>query len=197
MGSVNSCCELMSAKRETYSISELAKMFGLSRTTLLYYDRIGLLKPATRTAKGYRRYGERELARLKLIARYRALGIPIKSVARALKSGTRTPVRILEERLREVEQELAALEEHRGVLESMLQRVVSSPTTSKVDKRLWVEMLAAAGMDEKAMWRWHIEFERRTPIGHQKFLEGLGISASEVSTIRARSGAGITSGDSE
>jgi DNA-binding transcriptional MerR regulator len=29
-----------------YHITQLARQFGLSRSTLLYYDRIGLLSPA-------------------------------------------------------------------------------------------------------------------------------------------------------
>ena len=36
------------------TISQAAKKFKLSRSTLLYYDRIGLLRPTERTAAGYR-----------------------------------------------------------------------------------------------------------------------------------------------
>ncbi len=36
------------------TVGKLAEDFGLSRSTLLYYDRIGLLQPAARTEKGYR-----------------------------------------------------------------------------------------------------------------------------------------------
>ncbi len=35
---------------KTYSISQLAGAFGLSRNTLSYYDRIGLLRAPERTA---------------------------------------------------------------------------------------------------------------------------------------------------
>jgi DNA-binding transcriptional MerR regulator len=37
-------------------VSALARRHGLSRSTLLYYDRIGLLKAGGRTGGGYRDY---------------------------------------------------------------------------------------------------------------------------------------------
>jgi hypothetical protein len=55
---------------------------------------------------------------------------------------------------------------------------------SPVDKELWVEMLQAAGMNQKARKRWHTEFERRAPEAHNEFLLSLGISCEEVAKIR-------------
>ena len=43
---------------KTYSISKLARACGLSRSTLLYYDRLGLLPPSGRTGSGYRCYSD-------------------------------------------------------------------------------------------------------------------------------------------
>jgi len=39
------------------TVGQLARAHGLSRTTLLYYDRIGQLTPDGRTRSGYRTYG--------------------------------------------------------------------------------------------------------------------------------------------
>jgi hypothetical protein len=55
---------------------------------------------------------------------------------------------------------------------------------ASVDKKMWIEMLRAAGIDEKGMLRWHSEFERRAPDGHQEFLLSLGIPEDEVERIR-------------
>ena len=41
------------------TIGKLARKFDLSRSTLLYYDRIGLLKPSGRTRANYRVYTPR------------------------------------------------------------------------------------------------------------------------------------------
>ena len=50
-----------------YTIGKLAKKFDLSRSTLLYYDSIGLLKPSSRTESEYRQYSEDDAARLEQI----------------------------------------------------------------------------------------------------------------------------------
>ncbi|AZZ94914.1 hypothetical protein EUZ85_00160 [Hahella sp. KA22] len=54
-----------------------------------------------------------------------------------------------------------------------------------MNKAQWVEVLRAAGLDEDAMRRWHREFEARYPEAHQSLLEWLGISAEEITRIRA------------
>ena len=48
-----------------YQISELAESVGLSRATLLYYERLGLLK-GKRQANGYRVYTDADRQRLRL-----------------------------------------------------------------------------------------------------------------------------------
>ncbi|WP_372871491.1 MerR family transcriptional regulator [Shewanella sp.] len=58
-----------------YSVSELAKLAGVSVRTLHHYDETGLLSPSGRSAGGYRIYGDRELIRLQQILMYRELGL--------------------------------------------------------------------------------------------------------------------------
>lgn len=49
------------------SVGKVSKMFGISRTALLYYDKIRLLSPASRSASGYRLYSQADITRLKQI----------------------------------------------------------------------------------------------------------------------------------
>ena len=51
----------------------------------------------------------------------------------------------------------------------------------------WVDMFRTIGLDDDAMHRWHNEFERRHPQGHQSFLEWLGLPAERVAEIRTQS----------
>ena len=67
----------------------------------------------------------------------------------------------------------------------MLRQVAAGKQLATVDTQLWVEMLEAAGMDDAAKKRWHMEFERRAPDGHQEFLLSLGILPGEVARIRS------------
>ena len=63
-----------------YTIKKLARMAGVSVRTLHHYDHIGLLKPASRTSAGYRRYGEQELLRLQQILFFRELDFPLGEI---------------------------------------------------------------------------------------------------------------------
>jgi len=49
------------------TVTRLARACGLSRTTVLYYESIGLLKPGLRSAGNYRLYSEKDLERLRQI----------------------------------------------------------------------------------------------------------------------------------
>ncbi len=62
------------------TVHELAHMAGVTVRTLHHYDRIGLLKPASRTAAGYRLYGEKELLRLQQILFFRELDVPLAEI---------------------------------------------------------------------------------------------------------------------
>ena len=69
-----------------YTIGRLAKKFKLSRSTLLYYDSIGLLKPSSRSQGEYRLYSEQDAKRLELICTYRQAGLALKDIGRVLDS---------------------------------------------------------------------------------------------------------------
>jgi DNA-binding transcriptional MerR regulator len=63
-----------------YTVKALADLAGVSRRTLRYYDKIGLLKPARINSSGYRIYGPAEVDRLQLILFYRALGVRLGEI---------------------------------------------------------------------------------------------------------------------
>lgn len=66
------------------SISQVAKLTGVSTRTLQYYDEIGLLKPSKRTAAGYRMYDAGALQILQQILFFRELGFPLKEIKQIL-----------------------------------------------------------------------------------------------------------------
>jgi DNA-binding transcriptional MerR regulator len=67
------------AVMSAYRISQLAGSTGFSPSTLRYYEQVGLLS-AGRSGNGYRVYGEAEVARLRLVARARQLGLPLGDI---------------------------------------------------------------------------------------------------------------------
>lgn len=68
----------MSAK--PYRIGELARAGGVTPDTLRYYERLGLLPRAPRTAAGYRMYSPAALERLRFIKEAQALGLSLREV---------------------------------------------------------------------------------------------------------------------
>jgi len=64
------------------TISEVAERTGLTRHTLRYYERDGLMLGVGRAGSGHRRYSERDLGWIELITKLRATGMPIREVRR-------------------------------------------------------------------------------------------------------------------
>ena len=62
------------------TISEAGKRSGCTPPTIRYYERIGLLPRAARTAAGRRTYGWPEVHRLSFIRRSRSFGLSIEMV---------------------------------------------------------------------------------------------------------------------
>ena len=62
------------------SISQVARLTGVSIRTLQYYDEIGLLKPSKLTTAGYRMYDDDALQTLQQILFFKELGFPLKEI---------------------------------------------------------------------------------------------------------------------
>jgi DNA-binding transcriptional MerR regulator len=166
------------------TISKLAKRFGLSRATILYYEREGLLKPAGRTANGYRWYGDREVERLQQIAGFRSYGVPVRDIRELLaRKGDQAHEQILRKRFAQMETEIQDLRGQQQALLAILEQRQESPQPA-MSKERWSGIMIAAGMSNEDMRNWHREFEAREPLAHQEFLESLNLDSDEIGRIR-------------
>lgn len=68
------------------SISQVAKLTGISIRTLQYYDEIDLLKPSELTSSGYRLYDENALQTLQQILFFKELGFSLKEIKEILEN---------------------------------------------------------------------------------------------------------------
>ena len=168
---------------KTFRISELGRCFNLSRSTLLYYDRIGVLRPSGRSQADYRLYTQQDLARLERICSFRAAGLGLAEIAQLLENAN-SDHSILEKRLREIGREAAALKSQQRLIVGMLKTAAGGLEVSGLDRELWLSLQKACGLDETALKRWHIEFERRAPGAHHDFLMSLGLSEKEALQVR-------------
>lgn len=68
------------------TISQVAKLTGVSIRTLQYYDEIGLLKSSELTPAGYRLYDEHALQNLQQILFFRELDFPLKDIIKIMQN---------------------------------------------------------------------------------------------------------------
>jgi MerR family transcriptional regulator, thiopeptide resistance regulator len=167
-----------------YTISVLAGKFNLSRSTLLYYDSIGLLHPSCRTDKGYRLYDENDRKRLEMICTLRTTGISLDDIKTILASSYSDTTRILQERLQNLNDEIAGLRTQQHFIIQLLGKPELLLKTGICSKKEWIRILDEAGLDKVGRDRWHREFERIAPQAHDDFLASLGIQRDEIDEIR-------------
>jgi DNA-binding transcriptional MerR regulator len=67
-----------------YTVSEAARVAGVTVRTLHHYDAIGLLPPGARSDAGYRLYDRADLERLQEILLYRELGFGLGEITAAM-----------------------------------------------------------------------------------------------------------------
>lgn len=166
------------------TVTQLAKQFGISRTTILYYEKEQLLLPAYRSENSYRWYGDKEIERLNAITSYRSYGLSVASIKALLNQTGKSQTQILKDHFNELENEIQSLRAQQKAIVVLLQE----PTLLEeniVNKERWVNIMVAAGFSENDMVKWHQKFEELEPQEHQKFLESLGISEQEIAQIRA------------
>lgn len=168
------------------TVSRLARTCGLSRSTVLYYESIGLLKPARRSAGNYRLYGEKDAARLVRIRLWRESGLTLEDICALLDQPDSNASAILKRRLEALSAEIERLRGHQHAIAALLGQ--SAFRRSRVvTKDKLVSIMRAAGLTETDMHRFHVEFEKSAPQEHQEFLEFLHIPADEVNSIREAS----------
>jgi Cu(I)-responsive transcriptional regulator len=108
------------------AIGTLARKTGTKVQTIRYYEQIGLMHEAGRTAGGQRRYDEKDLDRLAFIRHARQLGFPLDSIRELLDLSDNPAQRcaeadsIAQRQLQQVEQRIKRLQALRKELKRMV-----------------------------------------------------------------------------
>ncbi|CAN5801081.1 hypothetical protein BH23ACT12_BH23ACT12_07510 [soil metagenome] len=119
-------------------VSELAHRAGVSTDAIRYYEGLGLLKEADRTAAGYRQFGEEAVKRILFIKDAQSLGLRLNEIGELLAiqddgacpcGHTKT---LVERRLEQVNRELEVLNSLKAELERLAALECYSPAGSSV-----------------------------------------------------------------
>ncbi|PVH27370.1 MerR family transcriptional regulator [Pararhodobacter oceanensis] len=137
-----------------YQISELAESVGLSRATLLYYEKLGLLK-SERRANGYRVYTDADRQRLRLMQQLQAGGLSLQECQACLDG--KLDRDMLGQRLAVLNAEIAEKTRSRDLL--------------------------AALLGQSSLKDWHEEVERVAPDLHRAWLMSQGFSSAEAGLV--------------
>jgi DNA-binding transcriptional MerR regulator len=114
------------------TIGKLASSEGVKVSTLRYYERAGLLKPASRSPRGYRLYDSASRERLRFIRTAQATGFSLDDIKALLRLRERADppcdmvCDLADARLEHIERRLADLRRLRQVLRDARQRCEAS-----------------------------------------------------------------------
>jgi MerR family copper efflux transcriptional regulator len=76
--------------KETVHIGQAAKLAGVSVDTIRFYQRLGLIKGATRSAGGYRLFNGGQISDLKFVRHAQELGFSLNEIKDLLALRRRT-----------------------------------------------------------------------------------------------------------
>jgi MerR family copper efflux transcriptional regulator len=118
-------------QKKRLRIGELAAEVGLTPQAIRFYETRGLLGPSERAGKGYRYYGEDELARVKKLQALQAMGLSLDDIAHVLPlyyadptgvAGKKKIIELLRRQLEETDRKLAAIQSFRDELRRNIAR---------------------------------------------------------------------------
>jgi DNA-binding transcriptional MerR regulator len=100
----------------TRTIQDAAAETGVSRDTLRYYEKIGILPGIARSQSGHRRFSDDDMGWIKLVQCLRATGMPIEDLhtyAELMQQGDSTAaerLRLLHDHRRRIKEDMAELQ---------------------------------------------------------------------------------------
>ncbi|NDJ55057.1 MAG: MerR family transcriptional regulator, partial [Chloroflexi bacterium] len=109
---------------------------GVTKRTLHYYDRVGLLKPSRKTEAGHRWYTHTDLLRLQQILTFKWIGFDLKQIKALLTQPDYDLLQSLRGQLHAVEGQITRLEAARDALAETIDRIDAEEAASDLDPAL-------------------------------------------------------------
>lgn len=111
-------------------IGELAQRTGLSRDTIRFYEKIGLIAPSQRQAgNGYKEYSDATVQRLRLIIQAKALGFTLEEIKQGISAWQNSQltqdekVQIMQDKLKQIDEKIQQLNQIKTYLTNKLDKI--------------------------------------------------------------------------
>ncbi|NOY65669.1 MAG: heavy metal-responsive transcriptional regulator [Nitrospirae bacterium] len=121
-----------------FTIGHLSEVSHISIDTIRYYEKLGLLAPATRKSSGYRLYSEDTVQRLRFIKNAKSLGFTLKEIRGLLRlkydpndTACHEVRKKVEEKLNEINEKIKILQ---GMKMALGEMVISCKHNKKTDE---------------------------------------------------------------
>lgn len=168
-----------------YTVKELSKKSGLSRTALLYYESIALLSAESRSESNYRLYSEDSVRCLERICIYRDAGVPLNEIANILSFGEDAERIVLEKTLSMLNQKAKEIRASQENIAALLHRETEPGFLfAGIDTKKIFSSLVQLGIGEDVFLQIHEILEKNSPDSHLTVLKMLGFNEDEINRIR-------------
>lgn len=109
--------------KDSYTIHEIASLYGVGPDALRYYERLGLVKPR-RGENGYRIYDLNDIYRLTIIRDLRSLGFSMERIGEYLKDlSVSNTLQLLDEERRLIREKMRALRAAEGAIRARVRHL--------------------------------------------------------------------------
>lgn len=166
------------------SISDFARLSGVSRQTLIYYDKIALFSPDIVDAhNGYRYYSYRQLDVISVIYALKEIGTPLKEIKVYLdERSPKRMVSLFKERKAKIDEEIRSL---RYISQMMESRIRMTENSQDIDtngvvlgylppKQLLISDDVSMIEDEDTMWETLLNFYEQCNLYNISYVYPLG-----------------------
>ena len=109
--------------KDSYTIHEIAALYGVGPDALRYYEKLGLVKPR-RAQNGYRIYDLNDIYRLTIIRDLRSLGFSMERIGEYLKDlSVANTLQLLDEERRLIREKMRALRAAEGAIRARVRHL--------------------------------------------------------------------------
>lgn len=127
----------MESTTETYTRSELAKLVGVNKETLRYYEARKLIDPPRRSRSGYRLYRNEDAKRIRFIKNAQKLGFSLDEISELLslqvgkKGGRDTVLQKARDKKIEIDHRIEKLNNLKEALDRLIETCETSGSNDK------------------------------------------------------------------